>query len=295
MQRQIQVERKVQEQESLMEASEYNPKIMYKVIAKQRSTSVAVDLFNFDGEIVTGSKLVSRWSRHFKDLATPKHDEAFDDDFRSRVESRHIVLQSLNHDIVDNVPIDINIDVVEAKIRGLKTGKAADIYGIAAEHLKYADPSVINILTKLLKTIVTTKSIPTQLKTGIITPVFKNKGDPNLPTNYRRITVTSIIGKILEKIMVDYTKEILTPQLNRLQRGFCTSASSINTSFILSETLAHAKDAGDPLHYMFLDASKAFDVVWHDSLLNKINDLGIRGDLWLLYKSLYTDMTSKVK
>ena len=46
---------------------------------------------------------------------------------------------------------------------------------------------------------------------------------------------------------------------------------------------------------MFLDASKAFDVVWHQSMLSKLHDLGIHNDLWLIYNSMYQNMTSKVK
>ena len=44
-----------------------------------------------------------------------------------------------------------------------------------------------------------------------------------------------------------------------------------------------------------LDAEKAFDVVWHDSLLRKLYKDGVRGDLWLLVKSLHTDSHTIVK
>lgn len=141
------------------------------------------------------------------------------------------------------------------------------MYGISSEHLKYASPSINRILTNLLKKIVDNNEIPDQLKNGVITPVFKNKGSMTCPDNYRRITVTSTIGKLLEKFLVIPTKESLGPQLNKQQRGFC-NASSINTAYILSEVIADAKDENRPLHVTFLDASKAFDVVWHNSLLN---------------------------
>jgi hypothetical protein len=39
------------------------------------------------------------------------------------------------------------------------------------------------------------------LKVGLLTPVFKNKGDKNCDTNYRGITVLPVINKIIEAIL----------------------------------------------------------------------------------------------
>ena len=146
-----------------------------------------------------------------------------------------------------------------------------------------------------MRKIVPDAKIPDSLKSGIITPVYKNKKSIKDPDNYRRITVTSLLGKILEKIMVAPTKEILKARLNTLQRGFCDRSSSVNTALLLSEAIAEAKDKKEPIYGAFLDASKAFDVVWHDGMLLNLHQLGIKGHLWLLYKDMYTNMTSQIK
>ena len=78
-----------------------------------------------------------------------------------------------------------------------------------------------------------------------------------------------MIGKILEMTLVAPVKETIGPKLNKLQRGF-----------ILSECIAEGLDQRQTLYVTFLDASKAFDVVWHESMLNKLYDLGITGKLW---------------
>jgi hypothetical protein len=44
-----------------------------------------------------------------------------------------------------------------------------------------------------------------------------------------------------------------------------------------------------------LIASKAFDVVWHESMLRKLLYTGISKETWILTKMLYQDLHSKVK
>ena len=189
----------------------------------------------------------------------------------------------------------ITSELIAKCITELKNGKAADMFGITSEHLKHAGPAVVRLIAELIQNIVNDCVLPPCLKTGVITPVFKNKNSPQSPDNYRRITVTSLIGKILEKVLVIPTKKILEARLNKLQRGFCNHSSSINTAFLLSESIAEARDNKEILYTALLDASKAFDVVWHPGMLFSLHQHGITGNLWLLYQDMYSGMTSRVK
>jgi hypothetical protein len=62
-------------------------------------------------------------------------------------------------------------------------------------------------------------AIPSTLKSGIGCPIFKNGGklkeDPN---SYRRITVTSAIGKILEKLHLSRNQSSIRHQQSYLQK-----------------------------------------------------------------------------
>jgi hypothetical protein len=95
--------------------------------------------------------------------------------------------------------------------------------------------------------------------------------------------------------MLPPAKAPLRKSQNPMQRGFTEKASSINTAFIMSEAIAEATDQKTPLYIAMMDASKAFDVVWHTSLFNKLHDQGVQGDLWLLLADMYNGMSSKVK
>jgi hypothetical protein len=64
---------------------------------------------------------------------------------------------------------------------------------------------------------------------------------------------------------------------------------------LLTEAIAEANDNKESLYVAYLDTQKAFDVVWHASLLRKLYKMGITGKLWLVAKAMYTNMKGKVK
>ena len=57
------------------------------------------------------------------------------------------------------------------------------MFGITSEHLKYAGQAVAKLIAELIRNIVNDRVLPPCLKTGVITPVFKNKNSPQLPDN----------------------------------------------------------------------------------------------------------------
>ena len=164
----------------------------------------------------------------------------------------------------------------------LNRGKAPDPEGFMIEHFTKASPIVANILAKLFNTINLKQLVPQALKHGVITLVFKKKNSPKNPDNYRRITITIVVNKIREKILLFPLKDILEPSLNTLQRGFTPGTSSTNAALLLSEAIAEAGDYKQPLYTLYLDASKAFDVVYHNGMLNQFHAICMLGDLWML-------------
>ena len=143
--------------------------------------------------------------------------------------------------------------------------------------------------------ILSTGYIPPVLLEGLLTPVPKKDKDQTLPTNYRGITVLSILGKVLKKVLQGRTESLLTRNQSRLQRGFTKKSSSVNAALLISEVQNEAMDKGEFLTLVTLDAAKAFDVVWQASLLRKIYHEGVDGTLWLTLSSMYSNAVTSVK
>ena len=137
--------------------------------------------------------------------------------------------------------------------------------GLTAEHVKYASPKIVKLLTQLVNSIMLASRLPDQLRPGLITPILKKGKDGRDPDSYRRITVSPILGKFLEKEMLRRTRQSIKHE--PLQFGFTEGCSSTTCAFIITEAVAEAMDLGHPLYISFLDAKKAFDLVSHTNML----------------------------
>ena len=106
---------------------------------------------------------------------------------------------------------------------------------------------------------------------------------PNIPLlyNYRPISLTSLVGKILEQLILNRINIFLDRQkiLHPSQHGF-RQGHSCQTQLLESVHLwAESLDCGSSTHIIFLDFSKAFDSVPHQKLLIKLEHIGIRGQI----------------
>ena len=88
---------------------------------------------------------------------------------------------------------------------------------------------------------------------------------------------------------------MLTKHQSRLQRGFTKRPSSVNAALLISEVQNEAKDRGEFLSLVTLDAAKAFDVVWQASLLRKIYHEGVDGTLFLTLSCIYSNAIISMK
>ena len=177
----------------------------------------------------------------------------------------------------------------------MNKGKSPDIYNISAEHLSYGADVIVPGLTELLNKMLQFGIVPDSLKLGVFTPVFKRKGSNLEFKNYRGITVTPILSKVLETVLWERIKPIILEHQNKLQRGFTESSSPMNCSLILEESIRENKDNNLPIYIAFLDAKSAFDVVSHTSLMRKLFHIGIDGQCWNLTDSRHSNAETVVK
>jgi hypothetical protein len=219
----------------------------------------------------------------------------FDDVHKKSLSFQRLLTRCVNDLNEPNAkPALPNVRDIAAHVKSLKKGKAADIFGITSEHIKYASPLLMSVLTTLAQRIFTSGCIPDDMKVGLVTPVPKKGKPPKMPDSYRRITVSSIIGKVIEKEIVKRTKLVLDETQSPLQFGFTEKVSCNNAAALITEAIAENK-THSTTYITFMDASKCFDVVDHDAIMGHLYADGVRGQLWSLYDSMYSNITSVVK
>ena len=179
----------------------------------------------------------------------------------------------------------------------LRNNKASDGCGISAEHLKYGGVKVVEFITCALNEIFRLGKVLEMFKLGYINPIYKEHGKPiHDPNSYRRITITSLIGKVLEKYILQTAFAKIESGQNPLQKGFTKVTTATTVALMFTEALAEARVTKTTLYTTCIDASTAFDVVyvWHNSNLRKLYNLGLPSGCWNILKDSYAEMSSVV-
>jgi hypothetical protein len=226
----------------------------------------------------------------------PKQLVEFNSDYQKDV-SQHIDLirEIINKMDSDFIPISHYEVIITAAITKLNNKKYGDELGISAEHFKLAGQSIVAVLVELFNAILEHDYIPPQFLSGIITPVYKKGRDATDFSNYRGITVSCTLGKILEHVILNRIEYLLPSQQSSLQFGFTKGTSILLAALVINESITEAKEPNLPLYIAFLDSQKAFDVVDHQSLTCKLFYNGINGKIWSLMDAWYFNLSSRVK
>jgi len=122
--------------------------------------------------------------------------------------------------------------------------------------------------------------VPSDWKCANVTPIFK-KGDRSQAGNYRPVSLTSVVCKVMESIVKDAVVRFFDDHsvINSTQHGFTKNRSCLSNILEFLEDVTYSMDCGKPVDVVFLDFQKAFDKVPHKKLLYKLKGLGIKGGL----------------
>ena len=126
----------------------------------------------------------------------------------------------------------MSTDEIHNHVKKLKKGKAPGLDFLTNEHILYGGNILLSELCQLFNSILRSKYVPEMFKTG------KNKDKYN-PVNNRGITLTSVLSKLFEKIVLKRFENILIERKisfpHELQFGFRDDHGAVPACFILKE------------------------------------------------------------
>lgn len=162
---------------------------------------------------------------------------------------------------------------VRAYVMLLKNNKASGMDGINSIILKNMPDFFYEILSKIFNCCLNTGYFPSTFKRSKVIPIHKKGKDPKLPTSYRPISILSLLDKVFEKVihkrLVDFASQ--NNIINHQQFGFRKEHSTVHQIKRVTNFIECNKRNRKSTGVIFLDIEKAFDTIWHDGLLYKLN------------------------
>ena len=182
-------------------------------------------------------------------------------------------------------------------IKALNPNKSSGWDGASPHMLKICDSSIVTPIQIIFNTCIREGIFPVKWKMSNVCPIHK-KDSKNLKENYRPISLLPILGKIFEKILFDslYDYFISNKLLNPCQSGFIKGDSCVNQLLAITHEIHKNLDANPSIDTIgvFLDMSKAFDKVWHEGLVCKLQSYGIQSKLLILLKNYLSNRKQRV-
>ncbi|KAJ2947549.1 hypothetical protein O0L34_g17337 [Tuta absoluta] len=175
--------------------------------------------------------------------------------------------------------IAVHIKEVRRVLCSLDVNKASGPDGIPARVLRLCAPELSPVLTRLFRLSLKERTVPGAWKLANVQPVPK-KGDRADPAHYRPIAITSILCKVMERVLNSKLLTYLEDNdlLSDRQYGFRRGRSTGDLLVYVTHCWGEAIEKNGEALAVSLDISKAFDRVWHASLLSKLPAYGIPAD-----------------
>ena len=176
--------------------------------------------------------------------------------------------------------VNFRVSAVKNAIRKLKTKSAPGPDGITPKFLQELVDEVAVPLGAIFTKSMAEGVIPEDWRKAHVCPIFK-KGQKSDPANYRPVSLTSVPGKVMERVI----KETMMSHLSRnqliktSQHGFMPKKSCTTNLLEYLEMLTKAVDSGEKVDVVYLDFAKAFDLVPRLRLVAKLKAHGFSGEL----------------
>ena len=240
-------------------------------------------LLNSDGELVHDEKeMANVCNRYFHSAFNKPNDGEELPEMETMCE-------------VDISNIEVTVELVKKKLESLNRFRGSGPDNIHPHVLRETAPSISLPLSMIFTESLNVGETPEDWRRANVAPILK-KGDRNNPANYRPISLTSQVCKVLESIVRDKLTEHMKDNniLSDAQHGFREGRSCLSNLLTTLEDWTKILEEKDCVDVAYLDFRKAFDLVSHKHLLLKLQKYGINGQVGNWIKAFLENRKQRV-
>ncbi|XP_016664374.2 uncharacterized protein LOC100161354 isoform X2 [Acyrthosiphon pisum] len=184
---------------------------------------------------------------------------------------------------------------VQLIIKHLPKRKAPGEDLITNTALKLLPKNKLLTLTNILNGCLRLNYFPSTWKKAVIISIHKPGKDHSLPENYRPIALLSSISKVYERVILENIQKTTAKTIRKEQFAFRPGHSTVQQLTNLMDEITVNWNSKINTASVFIDVEKAFDKVWHDGLLFKMNKMHIHPALIKIIHSFLENRTFAVK
>ena len=233
---------------------------------------------------------LENWSTHFTDLLNPEGIHVLP-------ELEDWWLEYGNDDRLAELNRDVTYEELRMLVKEMKDKKAVGLDGLANEHIKISFDVLFELWVKLFNGLLHDGCIIDTWRTCIIKVLFKGKGELINPNNYRGISFLShgfkLFTRLLSKRLYDFVEGYSLPTE---QFGFRKCKSTEQAIRLLrDDVVGQLQKSKGYLYAVFVDMTKAFDMIPRNILIKKLAELhGIKGFVLSVIYNMYKTNYLKV-
>ena len=171
--------------------------------------------------------------------------------------------------IKHRLEINISQEDLQKRLQNLNSNKSPGPDEIHPRTLKETAADISKPLFIIFSESLKQGKLPTAWKEASITPIYKNKGDRQSATNYRPVSLTCIVCKLMERYVRDATLTYLQDNdiLSDKQFGFIKGSSTTLQLLTIMDEWTEMLEKGQIIDIVYFDFQKAFDTVPHRRLI----------------------------
>ena len=271
-------------------ADRHNMKNFYdslRAVYGPTSRGTVHPLLSADGSKLVTEKqeILQRWAEHFSNILNAT--SSFDDETINRLP------QVLTNDTLDDLP---SIAEVNKAIQQISSGKSPGPDSIPAEIYKAGGPVLTEQLHQVFTNIWVNETMPQDFKDASIVHLYKRKGNRQSCDNHRGISLLSIAGKILARILLNrLTAHLDQGLLPESQCGFRKERGTVDMIFAARQLQEKCQEQNSEMFSTFIDLTKAFDTVSKEGLWKIMAKYGCPRKFVQIVRLLHDGMLARVQ